>query len=50
MREGSCVGKKEIRSIIAHEVEGHYLRRINGRRSDLRLFSRGSAQYIETDE
>lgn len=50
LRTGSTVGKRELRSIVAHEVEGHYLRRVNGRLSKYRIFSRGTAGYIETEE
>ena len=49
-RRGARVGKREIRSIIAHEIEGHYLRKVNGRKSDFSIVSRGTAKYIETDE
>jgi alpha-L-glutamate ligase-like protein len=49
-RRGSIVGKREMRSIIAHEIEGHYLRKINGRKSPFSIMSRGAARYIETDE
>ena len=44
------VWKKETRSIIAHEIEGHYLRRINWRKMDYKIFSRWTASYIEIDE
>lgn len=50
MRKGTTIGKKELRSIIAHEIEGHYLRKINGKKQSLQIFSRGTAWYIETDE
>ena len=49
-RKGAQVWKREMRSIIAHEVEWHYLRKINGRKSDFSIMSRGAAWYIETDE
>ncbi|MDQ7021946.1 MAG: DUF1704 domain-containing protein, partial [Candidatus Gracilibacteria bacterium] len=49
-KAGSIVGKKEMRSIIAHEIEGHYLRRVNGRKLDYNIFSAGTAKYIEIDE
>jgi len=44
------VWKREMRSIIAHEIEGHYLRKINGRKSSFTILSRWWAWYIETDE
>jgi len=50
MRKWSSVWQKELRSIVAHEIEGHYLRKINGKKQGLDIFSRWSARYIETDE
>jgi len=49
-RKGATVGKREMRSIIAHEIEWHYLRKINGKKSHFSLLARGGAKYIETDE
>jgi len=46
----AIVWKKEMRSIIAHEIEWHYLRRINGRKLDYKIFSSWTAWYIEIDE
>lgn len=50
LRVWAKVGKREIRSIIAHEIEWHYLRKINGKNSIFTLLSRWWARYIETDE
>jgi len=50
VREGVQIGKRELRSIVAHEVEGHYLRKLNGREQVLSIFSRGTANYTETEE
>ena len=49
-RKWATVWKREMRSIIAHEIEGHYLRKVNGRKSDFSILARGTAKYIETDE
>ncbi len=49
-RKWAIVWKREMRSIIAHEIEGHYLRKINGRKSQFSILSRGSAWYLEIDE
>lgn len=49
-RRWSTVWKREMRSIIAHEIEGHYLRKINGKKSPYSILARGWARYIETDE
>ena len=50
LRKWATVGKRELRSIVAHEIEGHYLRKVNGKLSDLSIFSRGTWGYIETEE
>ena len=49
-RRDIIIWKKEMRSVIAHEIEGHYLRKINGRKLKLSLFSRGTANYLEVEE
>jgi len=49
-RSGAIVWKREMRSIIAHEIEGHYLRKINGRKSPFSILARWSAWYLEIDE
>jgi len=46
----AIVGKKEMRSIIAHEIEGHYLRRLNWRKLGYKIFSSWTAKYLEIDE
>lgn len=50
IKKGATVWKRELRSIIAHEIEGHYLRKLNGRQQKLSIFSRGTAHYTETEE
>jgi alpha-L-glutamate ligase-like protein len=50
IREWTKVWKKEFRSIIAHEIEWHYLRRLNWRKLEYDIFSFGTAWYLETDE
>jgi len=49
-KDWATVGKKEMRSIIAHEIEWHYLRRLNGKNLDYKIFSSWTARYIEIDE
>lgn len=44
------VGKKEIRPVVAHEVEGHYLRKINGKTHKFKIFSEGTAMYLPLEE
>lgn len=50
VREWAMVGKKEMRSIIAHEIEGHYLRKINGRNLKYSIFTLWWSNYLEIDE
>lgn len=50
IRKGASVGKRELRSIVAHEIEWHYLRRVNGKLSKYSIFSRGTAGYVSTEE
>lgn len=49
-RESAEVWKREMRSVIAHEVEWHYLRKINWKMLDFQIFSHGTAWYIEIEE
>ncbi len=49
-RDSSTVWKKEMRSIVAHEIEGHFLRKFNGKKMDYSLFGHGTAGYLEIDE
>ncbi len=49
-REKSKVWKKEIRSIIAHEIEWHYLRKFNWKKIKFSIFSKGTAGYLQTEE
>jgi len=44
------VWKKEMRSIVAHEIEWHYLRRINWKSMEYSIFWSGTAWYLEIDE
>ncbi len=50
VREGAKVWKKEMRSIIAHEIEGHYLRKLNWRKLEYKIFWHWTAWYLEIDE
>ena len=44
------VWKKEMRSIVAHEIEWHYLRRVNWKSMKYSIFWSGTAWYLEIDE
>ncbi len=50
IKNGSLVGKKEMRSVVAHEIETHYLRKINGLKSKYSIFAVGTSDYLITEE
>jgi len=50
VRKWAKVWKKEMRSIIAHEIEWHYLRRLNGKNMKYSIFSHWTAWYLSVDE
>jgi hypothetical protein len=50
VRHWAKVWKKEMRSIIAHEIEWHYLRKVNWKKLDYSIFWHGTAWYLEIDE
>lgn len=49
-RNNILLGKHELRSIIAHEIESHFLRRKNGEKTGYQIFTRGTAYYLSTEE
>lgn len=50
VKTNAKVWKKEMRSIVAHEIEGHYLRKINWRKIDYSIFWHWTSWYLEIDE
>ena len=50
IRKWTLVWKRELRSIIAHEIEWHYLRSLNSKKINYRLFQIWTASYLETEE
>ncbi len=50
VRETSQVWKNEIRSVIAHEVETHYLRKLNWKKSKYEIFKSWTRNYLQTEE
>jgi hypothetical protein len=50
IKNWSLVWKREIRSIIAHEIETHYLRRYNWQKLKYSIFSHGWANYSLIEE
>jgi hypothetical protein len=49
-RENALVWKKEIRSIIAHEIEWHYLRKFNWAKIKYSIFTHWTSSYLKTEE
>lgn len=50
LRKGACVSKKRLRSLIVHEIETHILTAENGKLQPYRIFNRGLANYLKTQE
>lgn len=50
VRNNVSIWQRELRAVIAHEIEGHYLRRVNGRKSKFWILQNGTAWYITTEE
>ncbi|MCT4617497.1 MAG: DUF1704 domain-containing protein [Candidatus Gracilibacteria bacterium] len=50
VRRGTIIGKKDLRAVVAHEIEGHYLRRLNGREKLFKIFAQGTAYYMTDEE
>lgn len=50
VRPGALIWKRELRSIIAHEIEWHYLKKLNWRQSNLKIFSQWTALYTQDEE
>lgn len=50
VRNQACVWKKEMRSIVAHEIEGHYLRKLNWKKMEYSIFWQWTKWYLEIDE
>lgn len=50
IKNNSNIDNSEIRSIIAHEFEWHYLRKINWRKQKLKIFSYWTAWYMWLEE
>lgn len=48
--KSAFVWKRELRSIIAHEIEWHYLRKYNWRKLDFEIFSAWTWWYLEIEE
>ncbi len=50
IRKWALVWKRELRSIIAHEIEWHYLRSLNAKKIPYKIFSSWTAFYLATEE
>lgn len=50
VKRWAMIWKREMRSVIAHEIEGHYLRKVNGKKSKYSIFKTWTAWYLATEE
>jgi len=50
IKKGIRISTQELRSVIAHEIETHYLRTHNGYNQPYTIFSSGTAGYITCEE
>lgn len=50
VRNNVAIWKRELRAVIAHEIEWHYLRRVNGRKTNFWILQNWTAWYITTEE
>ena len=50
LRRGALFSPERLRAVIAHEIETHILRAENGKRQLFEIFSRGTGNYLETEE
>ncbi len=50
LKDGVSFSKNRLRMVIAHEIETHILTAENGKAQYYQLFSRGFADYLETQE
>ena len=50
IKEGTEFTKKRIKALIVHEIETHILTAENGKKQPYEIFSRGTANYLETQE
>lgn len=50
VRNNVKIWKRELRAVIAHEIEGHYLRKINGKKTKFNILQNWTAWYITTEE
>lgn len=50
VREGASFTEDRLRMLIAHEIETHILTAENGKNQIYRMFNRGFADYLETQE
>ncbi len=50
VKYNAIIWKKEIKAIMAHEIEAHHLRRINSKKQKLKIFYYWTAKYINTEE
>lgn len=50
LRKNALLSRQRIETLIAHEIETHVLSAENGKRQPYKVFNRGTAGYLETQE
>lgn len=50
IRKDATFSKARLKALLVHEIGTHVFRFENGKRQDFRIFSRGTAGYLETEE
>lgn len=50
IRSGARFGEKRLQTLIAHEIETHIISAENGKRQPYKIFNRGTANYLITQE
>ena len=50
IKKTALLGKNRIRILMAHEIDTHVFRNENGRMQPLKIFQRGTAGYLQSEE
>lgn len=50
LKKGACVSEKRLKSLVVHEIETHILTAENGKLQPYKIFNRGFANYLKTQE
>ena len=50
LKKGATFQKNRLKALLAHEIGTHIFRLENGRQQNLKIFARGTAGYLRTEE